>query len=115
MMLTPGSERDSMWSMPGASVKKRSWREVMSFSTCSGGIPGKKVAVTTTVMSMEGNMSTGILARNDTPSTTMSSAQTMMKYGFRIENAAMALADSAELRFHLLSGAELAAIADDNQ
>ena len=40
MILTPGSERDSICSMPGASVKKRSCRWVMSFSTCSGGMPG---------------------------------------------------------------------------
>ena len=79
MMLTPGSERDSMWSMPGASVKKRSRRRVMSFSICSGGMPGKNVAVTTTVMSIEGNISTGILDRNETPSTTINRAQTTIK------------------------------------
>ena len=39
MMLTPGSERDSMWSMPAPSVKKRSKRPVMSVSICSGGMP----------------------------------------------------------------------------
>src|SRR5260370_38259964 len=101
MMLTPGSERDSMWSMPGASVKKRSWREVMSFSTCSGGIPGKNVAGTHTVMSMDGNMSTGLLTRNDTPSTTMRRAQSTMKYGLRRGKAGTALTDSGELTVHL--------------
>jgi hypothetical protein len=39
MRLTPGSERDSMCSMPLASVKNRSKRPVMEFSICSGGIP----------------------------------------------------------------------------
>src|SRR4051794_18992422 len=37
MMLTPGSERDSIWSMPLASVKKRSNRLVILVSICSGG------------------------------------------------------------------------------
>jgi len=39
MMLTPGSERDSMCSMSLPSVKKRSKRVVMSRSISSGGIP----------------------------------------------------------------------------
>jgi hypothetical protein len=39
MMLTPGSERDSMCSMPAACVKKRSNRPVISVSICSGGMP----------------------------------------------------------------------------
>ena len=39
MMLTPASERDSMWSMPEPSVKNRSNRPVMSVSICSGGMP----------------------------------------------------------------------------
>ncbi len=38
-MLTPSSERDSMWSMPLASVKKRSSGLVMSVSMSSGGMP----------------------------------------------------------------------------
>ncbi len=50
MRLTPGSERDSMWSMPLPSVKKRSKRPVMSVSICSGGMPEKNVATTTTGM-----------------------------------------------------------------
>ena len=37
--LTPGSDRDSMCSMPAPSVKKRSNRLVISVSICSGGIP----------------------------------------------------------------------------
>jgi hypothetical protein len=40
MMLTPGSERDSMCSMPLPSVKKRSKRVVMLRSTSVGGMPG---------------------------------------------------------------------------
>ena len=40
MMLTPGSERDSMCSMSLPSVKKRSKRVVMSRSISSGGMPG---------------------------------------------------------------------------
>ena len=39
MMLTPVSERDSICSMPLPSVRNRSRRYVMLFSTCSGGIP----------------------------------------------------------------------------
>ena len=39
MMLTPSSERDSMWSIPEARVKKRSRGLVMSVSISSGGMP----------------------------------------------------------------------------
>ncbi len=39
MTLTPGSERDSICSMPLPSVKKRSKRLVISVSICSGGMP----------------------------------------------------------------------------
>ena len=39
MMLTPGSERDSICSMPLPRVKKRSKRLVISVSICSGGMP----------------------------------------------------------------------------
>src|ERR1022692_4614371 len=59
MMLTPVKERDSMWSMPAARVKNRSNRPVMSFSICSGGMPEKKVATTTTGILIGGNRSTG--------------------------------------------------------
>ena len=38
--------------MPLPRVKKRSKRPVMSFSICSGGMPEKKVATTTTGMRM---------------------------------------------------------------
>ena len=37
--LTPGSDRDSMCSIPLPSVKNLSKRLVMSVSICSGGIP----------------------------------------------------------------------------
>ena len=39
MMLTPGSDRDSMCSMPLPEVKNRSNRPVISVSISSGGIP----------------------------------------------------------------------------
>ena len=39
MMLTPGSERDSIRSIPLPSVKNRSKRVVMLLSICSGGMP----------------------------------------------------------------------------
>ncbi len=77
--LTPGSERDSMWSMPAASVKNRSNRPVISVSICSGGMPEKNVATTTTGMLMGGNKSTGMRTRVVTPTTQTMRQMTMTK------------------------------------
>jgi hypothetical protein len=49
-----GQDRDSMCSMPLPRVKKRSKRPVMSVSICSGGMPLKKVATTTTGILISG-------------------------------------------------------------
>ncbi len=67
--------------MPLASVKKRSNRPVMSVSICSGGMPEKKVATTTTGMLIGGNRSTGIRTRLVTPTTQVIRQSTMTKYG----------------------------------
>jgi hypothetical protein len=53
----------------------------MSFSICSGGIPEKKVATTTTGMLMGGNKSTGIRIKLVTPSTQVMRQMTMIKNG----------------------------------
>src|SRR5215471_12459896 len=55
--------------MPLASVKNRSNRPVISFSICSGGMPEKNVATTTTGILIEGNRSTGIRTRLVSPTT----------------------------------------------
>src|SRR5215469_5322177 len=83
MRLTPGSERDSIWSTPLASVKNRSNRPVMSVSICSGGMPLKNVATTTTGILIGGNKSTGIRNRLVTPTTHVIRQMTMTKYGKR--------------------------------
>ena len=70
-----------MWSMPLASVKKRSNRPVMSFSICSGGMPEKNVATTTTGILIGGNKSTGIRTRLVTPTTQTMRQMTMIRYG----------------------------------
>ncbi len=75
-----------MWSMPLPSVKNRSKRLVMSFSICSGGMPEKKVATTTTGILMSGNRSTGSRTRALTPTTQTIRQTTMMKYGYLIAN-----------------------------
>src|SRR6185437_3051959 len=89
MRLTPGSERDSIWSTPLAKVKKRSNRPVMSVSICSGGMPEKNVATTTTVIFIGGNKSTGILTMLVTPMTHVARQRTMIRYGYRIEKRDM--------------------------
>ncbi len=68
-----------MCSMPLPSVKKRSNRPVMSFSICSGGMPEKNVATTTTGMLMLGNRSTGIRTTLVRPMTAVIRHATMMK------------------------------------
>ena len=68
-----------MWSTPLARVKKRSKRPVMSVSICSGGMPEKKVATTTTGMRIGGNRSTGMRTRVLTPTTQVMRQKTMMK------------------------------------
>ncbi len=85
-----------MWSMPLPSVKKRSKRPVMSVSICSGGIPEKNVATTTTGMLMVGNRSTGMRTRLVMPTTAVIRQATMMKYGKRIANRDMAASLSRE-------------------
>ena len=79
--LTPGRERDSMCSMLLPSVKNRSKRPVMSVSTCSGGMPEKKVATTTTGILMSGNRSTGMRPRLVTPTTATIRQMTTIRYG----------------------------------
>src|SRR5258708_40377595 len=79
MRLTPGSDRDSMWSIPLARVKKRSKRPVMSVSICSGGMPEKKVATTTTGILIGGNKSTGIRTNVVTPTTQVIRHTTMTR------------------------------------
>ncbi len=79
MMLTPGKERDSMCSMPLPKVKKRSNRPVISFSTCSGGMPLKNVATTTTGILIAGKRSTGIRAMLVMPKTQTIRQRTMTK------------------------------------
>jgi len=78
-----------MWSMPLPRVKKRSNRPVMSFSICSGGMPEKNVATTTTGILILGNRSTGILTRLVRPRTETIRQATTMKYGNRSENRDM--------------------------
>ena len=68
-----------MCSMPLPSVKKRSKRPVMSFSICSGGMPLKKVATTTTGILIAGKRSTGMRTSVVTPTTIMIRQSTMMK------------------------------------
>ena len=70
--------------MPLPSVKNRSNRPVMSVSICSGGIPLKKVATTTTGILIAGNKSTGIRTRLVTPTTQVMRQRTMMRYGRRM-------------------------------
>ena len=53
----------------------------MSVSTCSGGMPEKKVATTTTGMRIGGNRSTGIRATLVTPTTQVIRHSTITKYG----------------------------------
>src|SRR4051812_15936312 len=74
-----------MWSMPLPSVKKRSNRPVMSFSICSGGMPEKNVATTTTGIFTSGNRSTGMRLSVVPPMTQTIRQSTMTKYGNRIE------------------------------
>src|SRR5215469_8174667 len=78
-----------MWSTPLASVKKRSNRPVMSVSICSGGMPLKNVATTTTGILIGGNKSTGIRRRLVTPTTQVIKQMTMTKYGNRKANRDM--------------------------
>src|SRR5882724_10728766 len=78
-----------MWSMPLPRVKKRSKRPVMSFSICSGGMPEKKVATTTTGMRTAGKRSTGMRTRLVTPITQIIKHMTMMRYGYRMEKRDM--------------------------
>jgi hypothetical protein len=59
---------------------------VISLSTCSGGIPEKKVATSTTGMFMDGNISTGMRKRLLRPSTVITRQATTIKYGVRMEN-----------------------------
>ena len=68
-----------MCSIPLPSVKNRSKRPVMSFSICSGGMPLKKVAMTTTGILIAGKRSTGIRAMLVTPKTQTIRQRTMMK------------------------------------
>ena len=69
-----------------ASVKNRSNRPVMSVSICSGGMPEKNVATTTTGILIGGNRSTGMRATVLTPTTASTRQRTTIRYGFRIEN-----------------------------
>src|ERR1044072_8551833 len=75
--------------MPLASVKKRSKRPVMSFSICSGGIPEKNVATTTTGILIGGNRSTGIRTRAGGPTTESNRREKTIKYGLRMEKPAI--------------------------
>src|SRR5580765_4152615 len=95
MRLTPGRDRDSMWSTPLARVKKRSNRPVMSVSICSGGIPEKNVATTTTGILIGGNRSTGIRTRLVTPTTHVIRHRTRMRYGYRREKRDMRVSGGA--------------------
>jgi hypothetical protein len=79
-----------MWSTPLARVKKRSKRPVMSVSICSGGMPLKKVATTTTGILIGGNRSTGIRTKLVTPTTQVMRQMTMMRYGRRMAKRDMA-------------------------
>src|SRR5262245_33613764 len=80
-----------MCSMLLASVKKRSNLPVMSVSICSGGIPEKNVATTTTGIWIGGNRSTGIRTIDTTPTTANTRQKTTIRYGLRIENPAILL------------------------
>src|SRR6202020_2925861 len=88
-MLTPSSDRDSKWSTPEASVKKRSSGSVMAVSLSCGGMPEKNVATTTSGKLMGGKRSTGIRDKLVTPITTSTRQITITKYGLRIENPAI--------------------------
>ncbi len=68
-----------MCSMPLPRVKKRSKRPVMSVSICSGGMPLKKVATTTTGILIAGKRSTGMRVMQVIPSTITIRQRTMMK------------------------------------
>src|SRR3954471_5360589 len=83
--------------MPLASVKKRSKRPVMSFSICSGGMPEKNVATTTTGILIEGKRSTGIRTTVAVPMTQIIRQMTMIKYGKRMEKRDMRRKESGLL------------------
>jgi hypothetical protein len=72
-------------------VKNLSKRPVMSVSICSGGIPLKNVATTTTGILIGGNKSTGIRMRLVTPTTQTMRQMTMMRYGRRMAKRDMAM------------------------
>src|SRR5690606_32180182 len=69
-----------------ARVKKRSKRPVISASTCSGGIPEKNVATTTTGMLIAGKRSTGIRMTLLRPTMARTKQTTTTTCGFRIAN-----------------------------
>ena len=56
----------------------------MSVSICSGGMPLKNVATTTTGILIGGNKSTGIRTRLVTPTTQVMRQMTMIRYGRRM-------------------------------
>src|SRR5579872_6808228 len=73
-----------MWSIPDPRVNMRSNWPVMSFSTCSGGMPEKKVATTTTGILIGGNKSTGIRTTLVKPTTHTARQATTIKCGWRM-------------------------------
>src|SRR5262249_40387160 len=113
----------SMWSIPLASVKKRSNGLVISVSTSSGGIPEKNVATTTSGILIGGKRYTRIPPQLGVPVNVSTRQKKEVKEGIRKGKRDTALLLSPlslisgeidHLRLHLLAGLEAAAVADHN-